>query len=123
MWVTSWWSLAEEAAQAGLLRGGLRGDLRLQGLREDELHAAGHEPADLCIGGGGHHRHAEVDGPAHLLGVGEDRLEPFRKHLVYLVAVDATVSFGLFGDDQDFLGRARGAVSVQKDNPHFPAPR
>ena len=55
---------------------------------------------------GGHHRHAEVDRPAHLLGVGEHRLEALREQLGDLLDVDADVGLGLVEDE---LARCRWA--------------
>src|SRR5688572_29406013 len=67
--VASWLGLGLAAEQALLLRCGVSGDPRLHVGRQHELHPGGHQAADLGGGRGGHDRHAEVDGPAHLLGV------------------------------------------------------
>ena len=102
---------------AGLLGRGVGVDACLEVRGQDELHAAGHQAADLGGGGGGHHGHAEVDGPAHLLGVGEHGLEALREELGDLLDVDADVALGLV-EEAHVVGGHLQALERAEEHAH-----
>ena len=67
--------------------------------------AGGELAGDLGGGVGGEHRHAHVDRPGDLLGVGQDRLEALGEEPGDLADVEADVALRLVEDQRDVVGR------------------
>ena len=77
----------------------------------------GHQAADLGLGGGGHDGHAQVDGPAHLLGVGQHRLKPWGKSFVTCSMSCPTSAPASFSSMQaDVLGRHLQAPEARQEH-------